>query len=296
MKPLLTAAIFAQFLTLGMAQLPTTNVYLFSIQRTGDNFTFYTPRFLTGFNKYGYNNQPHFVSNNEIYLTVGLAGENGKTDVYSLSLLDNVKTQVTATGEPEYSPAVTPDRSFFSCVRVDRDNIQRLWKYPLNRASAGLPVFRTVQDIGYHCWLDNKNLALYMKRGSSNYLRIINTDTEAATDLTTNIGRSLVKLPNGKLGFIHKASEKEWYIKQMDVNSFGSEIIAQTLPGVEDFICLSDGTLIMGYSGKLYAYKPGGAQKEWREMVDLRAYGILNIKRLAVSREGDKIALVNDAN
>jgi hypothetical protein len=75
MKPLLTAAIFAQFLTVGMAQLPTTNVYLFSIQRTGDNFTFYNPRFLTGFNKYGYNNQPHFVSNNEIYLTVGLVGE-----------------------------------------------------------------------------------------------------------------------------------------------------------------------------------------------------------------------------
>jgi hypothetical protein len=294
MKPLLTTAIFAHFLTIGIAQLPNTNIYLFSMQKTGDNFTLYNPRFLTGFNKYGYNNQPHFVSNNEIYLTVGLPGEKGKTDIYSLSLIDNVKTQITATGETEFSPTITPDHNFFSCVRADKDNVQRLWKYPISRANGGMSVFRTLQDIGYHCWLDNKNLALFMVRSGSNYLKIINTDTEAATDLTTNIGRSLMKLPNGKLGFIHKANEKEWYIKQMDVNSFGSEIIAQTLPGVEDFVCLSDGTLIMGYSGKLYAYRPGSVVKEWKEIADLRAYGILNIKRLAVSREGDKLALVND--
>lgn len=294
MKTLLITALFVQALTIGWAQLPNTNVYLFSVQKTGDNFTFYNPRFLTGFNKYGYNNQPHFVTNNEIYLTVGFPGEKGKTDIYALSLLDNVKTQITATGESEYSPTITPDRNFVSCVRVDKDNVQRVWKYPLDRSSKGVPVFRTTRDVGYHCWLDNKNLALFILRGESNYLKIINTDTEASTDLSTSIGRSLVKLPNDKLGFIHKATDKEWYVKQMDVHSFGSERIAQTPPNSEDFICLGDGTLIMGQSGKLYAYKPGSAQQEWREIADLRPYGIQNIKRLAISREGDKIALVND--
>jgi hypothetical protein len=62
----------------------------------------------------------------------------------------------------------------------------------------------------------------------------------------------------------------------------------------EDFALLADGTFIMGNGGKLYAFNATDAVKEWRELVDLTKYGLTNIKRIAISREMDKIAIVTD--
>ena len=50
----------------------------------------------------------------------------------------------------------------------------------------------------------------------------------------------------------------------------------------------------MGYGAKLYSFNPTDPEKQWKELVDLSKYGLTNIKRIAISRELDKIAIVND--
>jgi hypothetical protein len=279
-----------------IAQLPNTQVYAFDLGRDGAGFTFLRCKMLTAFNPVGYNNQPQWITNNELYLAVQFPNDTNQTDIWSLSLLNNVITRITATPESEYSPTLMPDRRSISCVRVDAggSSTQRLWSYPIDRSSSGADVLSLHPSVGYHAWLSDKKLALFMVDGVSNYLKLVNADDQSSIQLTTGIGRSMARMKDGKLAYVHKETAQKWVIKSMDPVSYNNTVIAETVPNGEDFALLSDGTFLMGVGSKMYALYPADPQKEWREVADLAKFGLSNIKRIAVSREGDKIAIVND--
>ena len=271
--------------------LPTTNIYMFDIEKESDSlYHFNNPKFLTDFNANGYNNQPAFMSENELYLTVGLPGA-GQTDIYKLDINDKTKLQVTRTQESEYSPTLMPDNRNFSAVRVELNDqqAQRLWSFPFSRANNGKPFFPTVTNIGYHYWLDNYRVALFVV-GDPAYLAVGDVRDGSIQDLTTNIGRGFQTSPAGNLAYIHKATESTWYIKEMNNETLRSRIIAPTLPGSEDFCVLPDGTVLMGRGYKLYKYHPK-KDTEWLEIGDFRYYGINAITRLAVNGKG-KLVMV----
>jgi hypothetical protein len=292
----LVAVIFFSYITPSVAQLPNTQVYAFDLGRDGAGFTFLRCKMLTAFNPYGYNNQPQWVTNNELYLAVQFPNDTNQTDIWSLSLLNNVITRVTATPESEYSPTLMPDRRSISCVRVDAggSSTQRLWSYPIDRSSTGADILSLHPSVGYHTWLSDKKLALFMVDGTNNYLKLVNADDQSSIQLTPGIGRSLARMKDGKLAFVHKETAQKWVIKTMDPVSYKSTPISETIQGSEDFALLSDGTFLMGFGPKIFAMYPSDPKKEWIEVADLSKFGLTNIKRLAVSRDGDRIAIVND--
>lgn len=293
---LLTYFLIAVVATPSVSQLPNTNIYALDMDKFGEQIDFKNPKFLTGFNHYGYNNQPQWINNNELYLSVQTPFDTSQTEIYSLSLINNIITPVTATREAEYSPTLMPDRRNFSCVRVDArpPHTQRLWQYPLDRSNGGKEILSLHQDVGYHCWLSDTKLALFIVSGAGNYLKLVNVTDQSSIQLFGGIGRSLARLPDGKLAYVQKATPQTWYIKWLDPNNYATDVVIQTLPNSEDYALLPDGTFLMGSGSKLYSYKLGNPEKQWKEVADLSKYGINNIKRLAVSRELDKIAIVTD--
>jgi hypothetical protein len=282
--------------SVSVAQLPINQVYAFDMERDGAGYSFSKAKLLTAFNPRGYNNQPQWVNNNELYLAVQTPYDTAQTDIVSLSLAGNILTRVTATAESEYSPLLSPDRRSFSCVRVDAGGagLQRLWSYPLDRSNQGKDLLPLHQGVGYYCWLSPQKVALFIVSGSDNYLKIANVEDQSSIQLSGGIGRSLARMNDGKLAYIQKATPQTWYIKALDPVSYNSTIIAETLPNSEDFALLPDGTFLMGYGSKLYSFSPLDPDKQWREVGDFAKYGLMNIKRLAVSREVDKIAIVTD--
>ncbi len=296
-KHLLLLTLLTVVLSNTFAQnLPKTNVFAFDFIRSGDAFALANGRFLTNFNGEGYNNQPHFLNNNEIYVT-SQTPTGGQSDIWSLSFLTGIRAQVTNTAESEYSPTLAPDRRSFTCIRTDADaeKKQRLWRYPLDRSNAGQAVLKYHTMIGYHVWLSDTSVACFMLEGQSNYLAIVNVKDESSMRLEASIGRSLVKLPDGKLAYVAKGSSSEtWFIKSLDPRTNETTFVIKTVSGSEDFVCLPDGTLLMTGGSKIFAFKIGSGATTWTQIADLKAYGIRNIKRLAVSREQDKIVIVND--
>ena len=283
--------------TPSVAQLPITHVYCFDMERDGAGINVKNARFLTGFNPRGYNNQPQWINNNELYLAVQTPIDTNQTDIVSLSLFNNTLTRVTATAESEYSPTIMPDRRSFSCVRVDvarNGGTQRLWTYPFDRSNGGRDLLPLHQSVGYHCWLSDKKIALFVVEGQQNHLKLVNIEDQSSVQLMGGIGRSMAPMKDGKLAFVQKATAQTWYIKALDPVTYNSTIIVETLPGSEDFALMSDGTFIMGYGSKLYSFNATDVDKQWKEVVDLTKYGLLNIKRIAISREMDKIAIVDD--
>ncbi len=286
----LLAMLFHPGLSQGQ-DLPNTNVYLLQMEQVDTLLTFDSPQFLTGFNTGGYNNQPNFVSNTELMMTVGLENSN-QTDIYLFDLEKKTRLRMTKTPESEYSPHVSPENLFFSVVRVETDegHSQRLWQYPFDRKDQGRPVFKYLRGIGYYYWLDRFRVALF-NVADVNYLSLGDTRDETTRHLAPNVGRSFQKSPNGRLVFVHKITEGNWVIKAMDTNSLEVETIVPTLPDCEDFIILKDGSILMGKGSRLYQYHPR-KDKIWREVAELKNLGIFHITRLAASSDG-KLAIVN---
>ncbi|RMG77666.1 MAG: hypothetical protein D6714_19480, partial [Bacteroidetes bacterium] len=236
-------------------------------------------------------NQPCFVRNNELLLSVRMAGDN-QNDIYLLNLEKKTKLQVTKTAESEYSPILMPDKFHFSCVRVELDpnQTQRLWRFPLSRQNNGKPVFEYLVDVGYHEWLDAARVVLFIVAEPANYMVVADTRDGSTQQLTSDVGRCFKKLPNGNIAYIHKATDKTWFIKELDAQTLRSEIIAPTLPGSEDFAVLKNGTFLMGRGTKLFKLQPG-KDDDWVETGDFREYNFSSITRLSVSDDG-KLALV----
>ncbi|MEM1328546.1 MAG: hypothetical protein AAGI23_21500 [Bacteroidota bacterium] len=289
----------AFYLSNSVAQDLESNVYLFDMKRKSDReFALDNPTYLTYFNPTGYNNQPMFVNDDELFVTVRYPNQD-QTDIYLLNLRRRTKSQVTETTESEFSPTLMPDLFSFSAVRVEENGDQRLWQFPTDRLDNGKPVFKYLNNIGYHHWINSRRVALFLVGQNTNKLAIADVSTDQTRDVVSNIGRCFKTSPRtGNLLFVHKVSPRTWYIKQ--INAYDEyakgEIVAQTLPGSEDFLILDDGTFLMGNSSKLFKYHPSyDNDKGWQEIADLKYYGIRNITRLALSGN-NKIAVVTEGS
>lgn len=274
------------------AQLPNTQVYSFDIKPLTDNFfEFSKPKYLSAFNATGYNNQPQFINDRELYITVRMPGSS-QTDIYGLNLQHKKKYKVTDTPDGEYSAAPTPLGNSFSCVREENDgnSTQRLWQFPMDRSNSGKRVFEKITGVGYYQWLSRYEVAMFIV-GEPHYLVIGDTRTEDVKKAASNIGRGMQQLPDGNLAYIQKESAKTWFLKTLDPSSLRSSIIIEMPDGSEDFIVMSDGTILTGSGSKLYKYNPK-LDKLWIEIGDLSHYGIKNITRMAFNG-GRKLVLVD---
>lgn len=277
-----------------IAQLPNTNLYLFKMTQLTDSlFHFKQAKFLTGFNLKGYNNQPQFFTNNELYFTAQAPEDSTQTEIYLLNLADYTKSRVTQSVDSEYSPTLLPDGGHFSCIRVEKDgeDTQRLWQFPINRSNNGRPVLKNVENVGYHFWVNDSMLVLFIV-GEPHRLVMANINTQKVTNITANIGRCFQRLPNGNIAFLQKISDTNWQIKALDLDTYRSSLIVPSLEGSEDFVCLPEGTFLMAKGSKLYKYNKV-IDKTWLEIADFAAYGIRSITRMAVSGDNKLVMVVN---
>lgn len=287
---------FFSFGFLNAQPLPKSNILLFEMNQVNDSiFRFKNPQHLTGFNKNGYNNQPYFISNNELYITVQLASDTTQTDIYALNLNNKELTQITATVESEYSPTFIPptagEKNFeFSCVRQDRDGNQNLWRFPLNRSNYGEPIFSTIKNIGYHFWISYRDLVLFIV-GEPHKMLVADTRDESTRFVTSNIGRCFQEMPDGSIAYVEKVSQDTWLLKKMDARTFNTSLITGTLSKSEDFAVLGDGTIIMAFGSKLYKFNQR-IDTSWKEIANLSFYGMNTISRIAINKAENKIAVV----
>lgn len=272
-----------------LGQLPKTELYLFNFSNSGSTISLRNPTYLTGFNLEGYNNQPAFFSTNELYLTSNKYGE--FTDIVKLDLRTNTLYRVTETDSiSEFSPTLSPIEDRFSTVRIERDgSTQSLWLYPLNQENTGSRLLRSISTIGYHCWLSEDLIAMFLLPEPFT-LYIGSLEENNYFPVIDNIGRCLRQNDNGNLVFVHKLDDAHWYIKTFDSETKSIDIITQTLEGAEDFIILPGGIFLMGKGSILYSYNPA-VDETWKVVEDLADYNITNITRMAMSR--NRLVIVN---
>lgn len=285
MMPL--SRLFAVFLTLccfvAIAQ-PSTEVYLFDLEKTKDGFTLSNPVNVS--DNPGYDNQPSFSADgNTLLYTSWQADE--QTDIILYNILEKKKTRFTESDGSEYSPTESFNRDLISTIILERDGRQLLWSYDLKTAESNILVEDLV--IGYHCWYDQNTLFSFVL-GEPATLQKNNLENGKNTVIDEKIGRSLHRIPGKKaISYISKATD-EWKVMAYQPKSGQQKVLAETLPNAEDMAWTPKGTMIMGKDSQLY-YR-GMKDKSWSSLTDLAQFDLTGITRVAISPDGSKLAVV----
>src|SRR5205085_2981521 len=118
-----------------------------------------------------------------------------QTDIYRYDIASAATARVTDTPEGEYSPTVTPDGAHFSVIRVEAGGTQRLWRFTLDGRNPEL-VLEDVKPVGYHAWIDDHTLALFVL-GQPATLQLADTRSGKASEVARGILRSIQRIPRG---------------------------------------------------------------------------------------------------
>lgn len=289
---------FANTLPLA-GQLPTSNLYVFDLKRDfeKDSIFLANPKYLSNFNRSGYNNHPNFINEEELMYASSTPGQD-QPDLYTLHLKSKERTQITDTDAGEYSPRRMPDYFNFSAIRMEylpNDTLIRLWQFPMDRSGNGRPVFPDKYNVGYYAWLNSRDIVLFKVQTPN---QLVKTDIYSGEEelIASNVGRCFLPGPRGSLIYLQIKPDGSTELIQYDSRAYFEDqkrkkIIAG-LPGSQDFALLQDGSILAASNSEVFLHRPGRSQG-WKKIADLSAYQIKGISRIAVSPNETKIVLVS---
>jgi len=276
--------------TLSIAQTGS-EILLFDLKLSRNTVVLSNPVNIT--NHPGYDNQPNFHTDDPLIFYSSFDAS-GRADILCYNFKTKETTHITNTGDREYSPTLTPDKQYLSCI-IQRDNgAQDLGKYPLG---GGDPfVIIDNMKVGYHVWADNSHIAMFILGATENdpsTLHYVRLPTKEDTVVASNIGRSLHKIPGERsISFIQR-DEGQSKVMRLETETMKVSTLTPTVANGEHVTWTPRKQLLTSDGTVLYFMLPGEAAAGWHR-VDVRGGSDLlkGVTRLAVSASGKKIAVV----
>ncbi len=285
------------------APLPSTDIYLVPISGGLPSLKAAKPAPVSA--GVGYDNQPNFSPDGTRILFA--ASKDGRqTDVWAFDRAKGQVTLLTQTRENENSPTFVPagagPAGSFSVVQSEFDKegkrptpaIQRLWRFNGDFKEPSL-ILPNIDPVGYHVWMDNDRLVLFVLgvQGKPATLQIASVKSGKGEVVADGPGRSLHRIPGTALAsFVHREGEDHW-VKQLDLVSKKIDPIVKAVAGSadRDMAWMPDGkTILMSSGTKIFSWTRGAA--DWTEVFDAAAHQLGAVSRIAVSPNGDAIAIV----
>ncbi|MBL7740434.1 MAG: hypothetical protein JNK14_14550 [Chitinophagaceae bacterium] len=238
----------------------------------------------------GYDNQPFFHPSKPV-IYYSSFNDSDRSDIKYFDYKKNTTANLTLTREREYSPVVTPDGKFISCI-IQRDNgAQDLGKYPIHGGEPTVLISDLV--VGYHAWADKNRLLLFVLADSNRHtLRDYYLLAKRDTVLAMNIGRSLHKIPGVEtMSFVQKVNDKEFAVKKYDLSTGAITDIA-IIQGTDHLTWLNNGLILTSSGAQLFSYR-ADTDSNWQPVVIEGDRAMLKgITRLAANTKNDKLAVV----
>lgn len=286
MKRILNAILFSGFCGAAFAQdMPNHDIVMFDLLQNakGEQVQFELQNNVTIASSRDYENQPHFISNDEILFT-RMRGENA--DVWRWR--DEVLSQASETLESEYSPTLIPFmEGEISMIRVEHDGTQRLWKYDLDGSFELL--FKDIKPVGYHAW-NEKNIAMFVL-GEPHRLEITKLGQEKTTVLDQDIGRCLQAIPGTNQVSYTKVVNDRHQLRSINFQDKSTSEIFMLPAGAQDYVWIDENTIISS-DGTSLMWRKLDQKSGWNK-VQNTGKPLSNITRLAISPNSQKLAVVH---
>ncbi|MFM9837389.1 MAG: TolB family protein [Cyclobacteriaceae bacterium] len=264
-----------------------SEILLFDLTTKKGKLILSDPKNIT--NHKGYDNQPSLHSS-EPLVYYSSFNDDGRSDIKIYNYKTGETKSLTQTTEREYSPTLTPDGKFISCI-IQRDNeAQDLGKYPVQGGQPTVLIDNLI--VGYHAWLDQDRVMCFVL-GEPQTLHVYNMKTKEDKIIAENIGRSLHRIPGkNAMSFVKKVTETEWSVMQLDIETLAITKLIDTMPQREDLCWSPKGRIITSDGAKIYSIDPI-KEKEWSELEIKSGSELLKgVTRLAINKKGDKLVVV----
>ena len=278
--------VFASLISSGQAG---SEIYLFDMKFSDGQVVLSNGRNIT--NHKGYDNQPFFHPSQPI-IYYSSFNDSGRSDIKYYNYETKETKNLTLTHDREYSPTVTPDEKFISCVLQKDNGAQDLVKYPIAGGNPQELIWHL--KVGYHAWAGENKLMMFVLddsiRNSLHYYYLEkNTDTVVAE----NIGRSLHKIPGqNAVSFVQKISSTMSIIKRFDLNTGVIRTVITTLPGQDHLTWLQNEMLIMSDGTKLFVCQDK-LEANWQfVIIEGNTTMLKGVTRLATNEDNTKLAVV----
>jgi Tol biopolymer transport system component len=268
---------------------PNSDVFLTPLLRDGDSLRLGAAQNIT--RRPGYDNQPSFLTDATALLYTAI-DSSGQADIWRYDLRSRRRTRLTDTPESEYSPTVMPGSTRFSVVRVERDSTQRLWSFRLDGSDPQL-VLETLAPIGYHAWLDQFRLAVFVL-GSPNTLHVVRRDGSEDVLRASHIGRTIQRVPaQNWYSFVQLDSTRTPWIVAQPFEGGPVSRLVRVAEDNEFYSWAPDGTLLSASKGEITRWNGvSGEGSAWLPVPSAAPLAVKNISRLAVSPDGRWLAFV----
>jgi len=274
------------------SQMSETDIWLVNIVKKEGKYSYEKPLNIT--NRKGYDNQPSFTDENKGIYFVSDKVEN-QTDIFIYNIKHKTINPVFQTRESEYSPTLTTDNKFITCVVVLTDSSQQLLNYDVENKLSAVEIAKGIPNtdsVGYFTWL-NKDTVLYYKLTEPHSLR--------AWDITTNKDVWICDHPTRAFKKIGNTSQFIYGIKK-DSTSVEFRIYNPTLreskvyatyPSInEDFVWNNELGLIKSENSELLNYNP--LTKKWNLLFSFSNIGIKKITRFVFDSKNKRLAIVSN--
>jgi hypothetical protein len=273
-----------------------TDIFLARLFDGGDSLRLSAAQNIT--RRPGYDNQPAFLTDGSALLYT-VIDSSGQADIWRYEIRTRRRVRVTNTPESEYSPTIMPGSRRFSVVRVERDSAQRLWSFRLDGQDPQL-VLPSMAPVGYHAWLDQFRLALYVLGTATtpSTLHVVRRDGSEDEVRASRIGRAIQRVPaQSWYSYVQMDSTKRpWIVAQPFEGGPISRLVR--LPEDNEFYAWTpDGTLLSATKGEIVRWNGiSGDESDWQPVASAAPLGVKNISRLTVSADGRWLAFVAESS
>lgn len=271
--------LLALFIPFTLYSQSNTDIYLFDIEISESSVRVSNPINIS--NRVGYDNQAFFHTEIPI-IYYSSFDEDDRSDIKYYDIESGETIQFCKTKDREYSPTLTPDKKYISCILQTDEGKQNLVKYPIE---GGDPI--TIIDdliVGYHSWINKDELLLFVLGEPEHFLVKYNLKNNEKDTITSSIGRAIHKIPNkDDMSYIQK-TDSTWNITSLKKQ----EIITQTIEGSEDLCWTNNGMILMSDGSDIYFFNGKWNKVSYSGPKDF----MKGITRLAISEDNTKLTVV----
>jgi hypothetical protein len=270
-----------------MGQMPETDIWLFKLEKKENVFTYTNPLNIT--HRAGYDNQPTFSLDGKSILYV-VIDSTKQAEIYQYNISKKTYINLTKSDVSEYSPTILPNGSGFSCVVVEKDSAQRVWKFNLDGKFHSI-AHEGTDSIGYHTWL-NMDTLLYYKLTNPHSLRVLNIKTNVDHWLCDYPTRAFKKIGNSSQ-FIYAIKDSVHTEFRIYNSTLRESKIYTTYPSAnEDFIWHPELGLIKSENADLMRYNEQASK--WELLFSFTNLGIKKITRFVFDSKTKQLAIVSN--
>jgi Tol biopolymer transport system component len=270
------------------AAQPSTDIHLADVRIRDGVLHLATPRNVT--QRDGYDNQPWFLPDGSAFLYS--SGRDGQTDIFRFDVHRGVSERVTDTPENEYSPSLPGDGSRMMVVRWPTDmSTGALWWFtpdgsPLEEARGSVP------RVGYYAFADDTTLALFINDSVQSFM-LSDTRTGESVRIGEAMNGSAPRRIPGQhaVSFQQRDDDGAWWLTRLDVADRRTTPLVRMIGNVPNYTWTPHGSVLAAVRNTVYEWRPGS--DEWRVVAEFSDPALQDITRIAITPQGDRLALVS---